>query len=238
MIYLKKLLLSLILTVYVSLVCAEIVNLEINKYVDITSQFVKIDMTILFKNNGPVQIQDYIYVMDPDIDEAYVEFYSEGKLTYQTENETSCVVNLEKPVLPEANGVITLQILYLNKIHTVPNKETRERTVHYSGNLYFYSPYLTLKYSAIYHVDNLEILEISMDPIEKNETDLTYRFQNVKAYSFEEIVMFYFNNIAFFVVTKLDRTIDVSHLGFITIEDFVCLTDEGNVIFTILILHS
>lgn len=206
---------------------SEIINLNVFKYIDITSQLVKIDITVLFKNDGPTQIQNYHYVLDPDVTDVYIEFYSIEKLAYRKQNESSYMVNLEKPIFPNANGNIKIEIIYMNKIKTLTNTERKERTVRYSGNLYFYSPYHTLKYSVIYHVNKMEILQLSVDPTSRNKTDFVYEYQNVPAYSFRNIIVHCINDVPFFVVIKLERTIDISHLGSVFIEDSVELINEG-----------
>lgn len=223
MVFVKKLL----FIVFIPLACSNIINLQVSKNIDLASQLVRINTFILFKNDGPTEIQNYNYILDPDVANVYLEFYSIEKLVYRKQNDSLYIINLEKPILPYSTGRIKIEVVYMYKIKTLVNKEKNERIVKYTGNLYMYSPYKTIKYTASYRLNRIEVLEVSIQPTGANKTDFVYEYQDVVPYDYQEIELVYITSASFLLVTNLYRTIDVSHLGFIFIEDKVDLMNEG-----------
>ncbi|KAL3269820.1 hypothetical protein HHI36_008878 [Cryptolaemus montrouzieri] len=99
----------------------------------------------------------------------------------------------------------------------------------WKGNTVFYSKYYTISYRYMFVTDpsfnkNIET-SIIHDSSVKNM--LIFYAQNVKPYTYKEIILKFTSPIPVFHVKRLERSIFVSHFGKIMVEDQVVVENAG-----------
>lgn len=214
----------------------EIINTNVVRTINIKSQLVNIDNIITIKNLDLNPIKRFIYVIDPDVRDFYIEFKDENNkqlICREIDHKKSYEVFLSRPLSLNNTYIIKAEVVYIDKIVPLYKKLTFEQDqfVSYKGNLLYYSPYETVKSKTIYVIDIGEDLVLSHTPNHYQANSLTFFNKTLKPYSFEQIEIKFKNNEPFLVVHNLERFIDVSHFGKIYIEDKVTIKNEGNTSF-------
>lgn len=213
---------------------AAIVNIEVNRSINITTQTAREETTITFTNGGNAPVSTYYFLVSPEVQVSFLEFTSSTnrKLNYREnlKGKNGFTVYLDKIV--KANDSYD----FTARISSVGDTKSRYKQLQftgannvfdYKGNVYFYSAYKTLKLKVSYLCKAAANNFASILPHLQDRDYLHYYYVNVVPYSKKKVQISFQSTTPFFVVTTLNRTIDVSHWGRIFIEDRICLEAIG-----------
>lgn len=234
-----KLLLLLPLLTYVSTqatVSPHLVNKNVERLVDLSSQLAKITTTITLENTGKDTISSFIVALEPDL-VGSISFISvrdslkdELKLVQLKEPNTYNVI-LKQAIAAGRTASVILEVVLSNAAIPYPSSITmkEKQFVRYFGNHYFYSPYPTTKQTTSVTMNSRNIESFSkLKPFTQSESTIKYGpYSDVKANSVDAMIVHYENNAPFLRVTRLERFIEVSHWGNIAIQENIEILHTG-----------
>ena len=138
-----------------------------------------------------------------------------------------------KDAIP-AGGTKSLDVeVILGKTLEMFPKEISQRErqlVLFSGNHYLYTPYKvkTQTTRVILPSSTIESYSKNLKPVSQTDTTVTYGpYSNVESFSESPLSVHFENNNAFLVVTRLERTIELSMWGNIAVEETVDVRHDG-----------
>lgn len=230
-----KLSLILITTLIISVFSLEqsIVNENVERTIDLTSQLAKVQVRITLKNNGKQPIKHYKLPENPE---------EKGVLSYISAKETSSklsidhsgktrTITLQSSLEPGKTTQLTIEYVLAKSLEPYPAKITqRERQlVRFTTTQNLYSPYPTTESKTIIKLSSRTVENYTkLKPVQQNDATLTYGpNKQVPAGHLEKIMVHLENNSPFLTVTNLLRTVEVSHWGNIAIEEFVDMLHTG-----------
>lgn len=214
---------------------SDVVNKNVERNIDISSQLVKITHKIIV--NGKQGISSYRFVV-PEEDHKNLAFISAKDVSSKKELKTQ--------ESKESNGYVyditfpsasTTQNIHIETVFTKslvphPNKivQNEKQLVRYFGNAYFYSPYTTVSQKTTVQLatSNVEFFTNSPQPATQSGSKITYGpYENVAPYKHSEIIIHYENQTPFLTVTNLERVIEISHWGNIAVEETIDMVHDG-----------
>lgn len=214
---------------------AEIENKNVERTIDITSQLVKISYKITLHHSANRDINTYSFVLkDNERDHlAYISAKDSSKKELKlSESTTSYGVEFLMQLTGNTPSVVIYVETVFTKLldpHPAQITQSDKQLVRYYGNLHFFTPYKTLtqKTTVLLSSKNVESYT-PVKPVSHVDNTITYGpYENVEAYSEEELVVHYENHTPFLTVTRLERTIEVSHWGNIAIEETIDMIHTG-----------
>ena len=130
-------------------------------------------------------------------------------------------------------------VLYIETVFTkaqVPHPthitQQEKQLVRFYGQLYFYTPYKTAtqKTTVLLSSRNVESYT-QVKPVSHSDTTITYGpYENAAPLSEDELMVHYENQTPFLVVSKMERTIEISHWGNIAVEETIDLVHSGAIL--------
>jgi len=152
----------------------------------------------------------------------------EIKLTQsKTLTECSYSMTLSAGSLP----TIYIETVYAKVLQPYPTEIVQgdRQLIRYFGNAYFYSPYKTLAQKTIVHLASKSVESFTqLKPSSQSDTQISYGpYENIAPNSKYEIVIHYENNTPFMTITRLERTIEVSHWGNVAVEETIDIIHSG-----------
>lgn len=216
----------------------QIVNKNVERTIDLTSQLVKITATITLENAGSEPTGNFLILLEP---------YTTGNLSYisvkdsvkdelkltpvKLQKEEGYTVSLKQPLAPGRTTTVELETIISKGIVPYPGSITQKekQLVRYFGNHYFYSPYPTTKQTTVVTLGSRTIENYSkLKPVSQADSSLTYGpYNDIPAYSKDPMSVHYENNSPFLTVTRLERLIEISHWGNIAVEENVDILHIG-----------
>jgi hypothetical protein len=127
---------------------------------------------------------------------------------------------------------LEIEIAYVQALRMYPTEigQGERQLVLYKTNAHYYSRYTTQKQktTATLPTDRTESYSQTPKPVAKSEQTITYGpFDNVPAFTRNEISMHYENNNPFLTVSNLKRWIEISHWGNIAVEETIDMYHSG-----------
>lgn len=220
---------------------AQIVNKNVERTIDLTSQLVKITTTITFENTGKDAIRNYLVVLEPDTEGnlSYIgirDILKEELIVIPTkieghDHKEFYSVNFKQPLASGRTMTITLEMVLTGSLVPYPNMITQKEKqfVRYFGSHYFYSPYQTSKQTTQMTLRSRSIENYSkLKPVAQSDNVITYGpYNNIKEFTLDTLMVHYENNSPFITVTRLERLIEVSHWGNIAVEENIEIWHTG-----------
>ncbi|XP_017769774.1 PREDICTED: dolichyl-diphosphooligosaccharide--protein glycosyltransferase subunit 1 [Nicrophorus vespilloides] len=216
-----------------------IVNKHVERIIDLTSQLVKITSTITLENTGKESVNNFHLIFEPG---------QGGNLSYRILKDTAkdelrvtpvkienykdtFNVKLNQPLNSGKTTTITLEYIFTNALVPYPSSITQKerQLVRYFGNVYFYSPYKTVKQSSSIILSSRNIESYTkVKPVSVSDSTINYGpYSEIKPFTTESLVVHYENNSPFLRVTKLDRLIEISHWGNIAVQEDIEILHTG-----------
>lgn len=212
----------------------EVENKNVDRTIDITSQLVKISYKITLDHKSKKPINNYVFVATAE-ECNKLSFISardankkELKLT-TTKNSEECIftMTLSAGSIP----TVFIEAVYAKALDPYPTEipQSERQLVRYFGNAYFYSPYKTLSQKTVVHLGTKSFESFTQHkPSSQADTQITYGpYENVAPKSKQEVVIHYENNSPFMTITRLERTIEVSHWGNVAVEETIDIVHSG-----------
>ncbi|XP_044741190.1 dolichyl-diphosphooligosaccharide--protein glycosyltransferase subunit 1 [Chrysoperla carnea] len=236
-----KLQIILIFSVYLVLnsvltqtIDSNLVNNNVERTIDLTSQLAKVSIKITLKNSGTQPIKNFLLYENPKEKGilAYIIAKDTSKQTLQIDVQgKQRRIHLQNPLLSGKTTIVNVEYVLAKSLEPYPAKITqRERQlVRFITTQHFYSPYATTEDKTTFKLSSRNIESYTkVKPVSQNDQLLTYGpNKNVEPLSEVDVLVHFENNSPFLTVTNLVRTIEVSHWGNIAIEEHIDLLHTG-----------
>lgn len=227
----------------VDVVNDRLVNKNVERTIDLTSQLVKITTKITIENTGSIAVNNFLVAVETESEQrnkvAFVSVKDSTKRDLRTVDTTVSAhpgirfvrAELKQPLQPSKNTVVTVECVFSKALVPHPSSiaQKEKQLVKYNGNHYFYSPYktetqkttITLSSKNVEHYSNFK-------PVSLTDSTITYgSYENVSPLSVNALTVHYENNTPFLTVTQIDRVIEVSHWGNIAVEETIDMYHSG-----------
>lgn len=215
-------------------------NTHVVREIKIADVVTKLSANITFVNDGPEVANYYLFHLDYCAKDGYhIEIFQDdlNHLTYETVSDTNAKgefensefkVYLPKEILSNDTGTLCINAYYTNC--TVPHVTRKfaddQRFIHRS-NVEYNSRYYTNYLETRLETAKIGILSTSKKPTRKTGNALYFVFQNIAPNSVNVVKIVFIDNNPHLIVEKLERQIDVSHFGRITVKERVYLENYG-----------
>ncbi|XP_045482474.1 dolichyl-diphosphooligosaccharide--protein glycosyltransferase subunit 1 [Harmonia axyridis] len=219
----------------------KLVNKNVERSIDLTSQLVKITATITLENIGTSPISNYLVVLEPAT-EGNLSFISAKDALKEDLKIKPVVVNshkdkvfynlaLKQPVGASRTATIILECVFTGAVEPYPHEiaQKDKQLVRYYGSHYFYTPYKTTKQTTTVTLSSRNIENFTkLKPVSQSETAINYGpYTDITPFSLDVMNIHYENNSPFLTVTRLQRLIEISHWGNIAVEENIDIIHSG-----------
>ncbi|XP_068158398.1 dolichyl-diphosphooligosaccharide--protein glycosyltransferase subunit 1 [Drosophila tropicalis] len=226
---------STLLLAFISLTCfseikAKIVNKNVERVLDISSQLVKTSIKISAEDTTGKPIKEYVLILnEPNLSHISIKDGSKNKVQAREANEgLQYVITFESS---SAHQIILVETVSAKNIMPYPEeiKQHEIQFVKYIGLVHLYSNYETYSQKTIVKLGTTNILSHTQDkPFSVASDKLIFGpYESIKPLSKQELVIHYENQTPFMTVQKLERTIEISHWGNIAIKESIQLAHTG-----------
>lgn len=230
------LLATLLISAVLGAVDVDLENKNVDRTIDLTSQLVKINYKITLEQKSKKAISNYVFVL-PSSDCDKLAFISTRDATKKelkhtvAKSKTDCTYTLTLPAGQGPNPSILIETVFTKSLQPFPKEITQaeRQLVRYFSNAVFYSPYKTQTQKTTVHLATRNVESFTqVKPSAHSETQIVYGpYENTAANTNTEIVVHYENNSPFMTITRLERTVEVSHWGNIAVEETISITHTG-----------
>ncbi|XP_050084627.1 dolichyl-diphosphooligosaccharide--protein glycosyltransferase subunit 1 [Anopheles aquasalis] len=213
----------------------EVENKAVDRTIDLTSQLVKISYKITLEHTSKQPISSYLFVV-PQADRerlAYISVKDSSKKELkliETVTPKGVTFSMALPVT-SATPVVYIETVFTKSLKPFPSAigQNERQLVQYFGNVYFYSPYKTVSQKTTVHLSSRNVENYTQfKPSSHADTTIVYGpYDSVPAFSQEPMTLHFENFAPFLTVTRLYRTIEVSHWGNIAVEETVDILHSG-----------
>jgi len=216
---------------------------DVQRTVDLTSSLVKFTNEMTLENTGKQNAEYFLFA----IETSQVSHLASitARLTSDEDDilkiepvkvagagEASFFkVQLRNPLAAGKTVKITVDTKFSHSLTPFPAeiRQSEKQLVKYSGNLYCYSPYQTLSQKTVVNLASSSVESYTKTkPVSKSDSSITYGpYEKKDPFSYGELALHYENNTPFLAVTKMIRTIEVSHWGNIAVEETYDMRHTG-----------
>lgn len=219
---------------------SDTVNKNVERFIDLASQLAKISTKITIENNGKTPISSYLFPLHSDENHyAYAIARDSSKKELKiTETSVSnhegikfLKIDFKEALQPSKTLNIQVDTVFSKVLVPYPASITQQehQLVLYHGNHYFYSAYRTIKQQTTVQLASRNIENFSkLKPFSHSDSTLTYgSYENIPAFTYDKMTIHYENHSPFLTVTRLERSIEVSHWGNIAVEETIDIVHSG-----------
>ncbi|XP_071037352.1 dolichyl-diphosphooligosaccharide--protein glycosyltransferase subunit 1 [Parasteatoda tepidariorum] len=240
---------SLILVVCSSFVSSgygELVNAKLDRNIDIASQLVKVLMKLTIENTGKSPVSTFLYALEPDTKPHLAFFgasqiHEEGKVLLKTEevsrqqsphkDKDLIKIHFKNPLQPGKSTVVRLEKVLTHYLVPYPSSisQSDKQLIMYHGSHYYYSPYLTKTQTTVVTLPSSSVESFTkLKPLAHSDNLITFgSYDNIAPFSVSKLTIHCENNSPFLSVSNLNRAIEVSHWGVISVEETIDITHTG-----------
>ncbi|KFM78242.1 Dolichyl-diphosphooligosaccharide--protein glycosyltransferase subunit 1, partial [Stegodyphus mimosarum] len=228
---------------------AELINNKLDRNIDIASQLVKVLIKLTLENTGKSPVSTFLYALDPGTKPhlAYIgasQVQEEGKINLKTEEVASpnsahkdkdlIKIHFKTPLQPAKTTIVRLELVFTHSLDPYPSSisQSEKQLVLYHGSHYYYSPYPTKTQTTVVTLPSNSIESFSkLKPVAHSDNLITYGpYDNIPPYSVSKMTIHCENNNPFLTVTNLNRAIEVSHWGVISVEENIDAAHTGAIL--------
>lgn len=218
-----------------------LINKNVERTIDLTSQLVKITATITLENTGKEAIKNFLLTDEPksvghiafvSIKDALKEDLILTKVVIENHKDKSFRnVALKHSLEPGRTTTVVLEEVLLNSLVPYPSSisQKEKQLVRYFGNHYFYSPYSTTKQKTDVTLASRNVENYSkLKPVTQSDTIIKYGpYESIQPFTEDEMTVHFESNAPFLTVSRLERLIEISHWGNIAIEEQIEIKHTG-----------
>jgi len=213
----------------------EVENKNVERAIDLSTQLVKITYKITLDHKSKKPISNYVFSLPTgECDKlSYIAARDTNKKELKITNSRNANECSFAMTLPAAslNPVIQVEAVFARALIPYPVEITQaeRQLVRYFGSAYFYSPYKTLSQKTIIHLASRSIESFTpLKPSVNSDTQIIYGpYENIAPNTKSDIVVHYENNTPFMTITRLERTIEISHWGNVAVEETIDIVHSG-----------
>ncbi|VVC26266.1 Ribophorin I [Cinara cedri] len=214
--------------------------------VDLSTQLVKGECRISLENNDDKPVNSILYAFEPSYKNhiAFVsahQIYESNRLGLHVKPVAllghgdkqfyQIDFNATRPLRLKSRTPIVIEYVLTNALYPHPEEITQKdrQLMMFNGNAYFYSPYKTLKSSIKFQTGTRRIEDYTIfNPVSLSSGDVIYGpYGSLESFAYSKVSIHYDNNTPFLKVTKLIRTIELSHWGNVAVTEVVDLAHHG-----------
>ncbi|XP_030384806.1 dolichyl-diphosphooligosaccharide--protein glycosyltransferase subunit 1 [Scaptodrosophila lebanonensis] len=211
---------------------AEIINKNVERYLDLSSQLVKTTIKINAEDSAGVPIKEYVFTAK-EANIAYISakdaLNNDLKLRKEQSNDDQRFVLTFEKALPKQT--IQIETVSVGNVKPYPEeiKQNEKQLVKYAGLLYLYSKYKTVTQKTQIKLSSSNIISYTqVKPFSVSSNKIILGpYENIKALSDEQLAIHYENQTPFLTVNSLERTIEVSHWGNIAVKESIEMIHSG-----------
>lgn len=216
---------------------------NVGRSIDLQSQITKINYKFNVENSDTTSVSKFIFAVQPSEKDNLSYISAQAREPGRVElvvKETTIpdkkdarffAVQLKDQLAPGRTTTIEIETVLTHQLKPYPKEITQKekQLVKYIGNLYVYSPYTISKQSTSIVLPSRNIESFTKkEPVTQTDSTLTYGpYEKTAPYSFEELLVHFENNNKFLTITRLERTIEISHWGNIAVEESIDLLHTG-----------
>eukprot|EP00257_Ricinus_communis_P012235 XP_002534147.2 dolichyl-diphosphooligosaccharide--protein glycosyltransferase subunit 1B [Ricinus communis] len=227
----------------------EIQILNAERRIDLTSQIVRVFLTLKVENTGTAAASELLLAFPPTqfdhlaVVKAQAATGKRKKKTYVPLE----VVPTERPDAPNgtkyftitflnplnSGETATLEVLYIltHSLEPYPTEisQSESQLVYYHDSAIILSPYLIKQQTTFIKTPSVKVESFTrMEPTNRAGTELKYGpYEDHPPYSFSPIIIHFENNNPFAVVEELVREVEISHWGNLQITEHYKLVHAG-----------
>ncbi|XP_018335541.1 dolichyl-diphosphooligosaccharide--protein glycosyltransferase subunit 1-like [Agrilus planipennis] len=218
----------------------QIINKNVHQQVIFHSHNLQIKtyLTLFNTQEAANRTEKFIFMVDPNMSDYRIFFKSYNtnlplsyrKLDdYNIPDVDAFEVDLNQTATSDHIYQIDINTFYFNQIKSVKKLNDDKHVAVFHKNLHYYSPYSTFNFTKKFIYNNVfGDVEYSHQPDEETMLHIKYTSLFVPAFSYELVSISYVTDEVFFEIENLERTIEVSHFGFIIIQDKIRLANKGS----------
>ena len=216
---------------------------NVEKHIDLQSQLTKITTRVVLENGSKDRhIRNFLFALESTqkTSLSYIAAYREPvrvelKLSETKVNtdpdKTFYRIELKDPLPPGRTMSVEIETILTHELMPHPKEITQKekQLVKYIGNIYLYSPYNIMKQTTTISLPSRNIESYTkLKPVSQSDSMITYGpYEKVPPFSYEELNIHFENNNKFLTVTRLERSIEISHWGNIAVEEHIDLLHTG-----------
>ncbi|CAK9811570.1 Dolichyl-diphosphooligosaccharide--protein glycosyltransferase subunit 1 [Anthophora quadrimaculata] len=216
---------------------------NVEQHIDLQSQLTKITSRLVLENGSKDRhIRNFLFSLKPEQKNSlsYIAAFREPvrvelKLTEVKMNahldKTFYQIELKDPLSPGRTMAVEIEWILTHKLVPHPKEITQKekQLVKFVGNIYLYSPYIITKQTTTVSLPSRNIESYTkFKPVSQSDSVITYGpYEKLPPFSYEELNIHFENNNKFLTVTKLERSIEISHWGNIAVEEHIDLLHTG-----------
>lgn len=231
--------------------CADVsygnlINRNVNRNIDLTSQFAKHALTITLENAESTPVSSFYLAIETKYVEhlSYLDVTSSGtqlKVSNEEKDKSSegkkitfstFKVDLKNALESKGTVDVLIKAVFTHMVTPFPSAITQfeKQLVKFSDNHFFFSPYTTATQTTTVKLSSGNIeSKTEKSPTSTKGDTITYGpYADIAAYSHSTLNVHYENNRPFLTVTKLTKELEVSHWGNLAVEaTYDVLRDDG-----------
>ncbi|XP_066584348.1 dolichyl-diphosphooligosaccharide--protein glycosyltransferase subunit 1 [Prorops nasuta] len=215
---------------------------NVDKHIDLQSQLTKITSRQVLENSGSSRIKSFLFAIHAEDkstlsyigafrDPGHVELKINEVKISEYKDVLFYSIELKDPLAPGRTTSVEVETVFSHKLVPHPKEITQKekQLVKFIGNLYLYSPYSIAKQTTVVSLPSRHIESYSkVKPFSLADSTITYGlYENLPPFSYERLEVHFENNNKFLTVTKIERTIEISHWGNIAVEENIDLLHTG-----------
>ncbi|KAJ8867481.1 hypothetical protein PR048_031283 [Dryococelus australis] len=224
----------------------DLVNKNVHRSVDVSSQLVRISQKITVENTGKSGVKTVLFAVEQQLVKNLCFISAQAGDSGKTHlkvvsttvegrgREPFWRINLEDTLQPGKTAVLDVETVFSKLLAPLPAAiaQKEKQLVVYDGNHYAYSPYFTTKQTTVVTVASRNVESYSkLKPVSQSDTTIMYGpYEKVPAFSIDKMSIHYENNAPFLTITNLDRMIEVSHWGNIAVEETIDVQHTGAIL--------
>lgn len=241
--------LSLYLSAHVRSSSQELEIVTAERRVDLSSQIVRVYLTLKVENAGASPASDVLLAFPPtEVD--HLAWIKAGAVVGKKKKKSYIPLQVNSGITPDGpNGAkfysvglvnplgkgesVTLEILYVvtHSLEPFPLEisQSDSQLVYYRDSAIILSPYPIRKQETVFRTPSNKVESFTtVEPTGRSGTELRYGpYENRSPYSYSPILLHFENNNPFAVVEELVREIEISHWGNLQITEYYKLAHSG-----------
>lgn len=216
-----------------------IINTEVITNIDISGPFVHKSHVVTILNVNNETIFNYVFSVEHEISVhlAYIEaryFYNKKAIiieqNHQSDTDLIYTLTLQRKC-NMCSVTILIEQVYVDYLIPYPSlvKQNEKHLVLFHGNDFFYTPYLTKNQICYIVVGNGKIIDIKgyQYKVISGNIIKSGKSIDVLPYTLNTVRIHYENNSPFLKIIHLERSIKLSHWGYIHVEDRVTVKNDA-----------
>jgi len=209
----------------------DLILTNIDRKIDLSTQLVKVSHAITVNNGGSGATKNIHFTVEKEFADKVV-FIEATTGSTSDKDAPAWKVELKSALSPGAETKINVEVMLGKAVEMFPREITQreKQLVLFKGNHYVYSPYKIKSQTTKVLLPSsiVESYTKTLKPVAHSDATITYGpYANVEPFSSEELSVHYENNNPFLVVTRLERTVELSMWGNIAVEEILDVRHAG-----------